>query len=86
MIQPNGKELAADCLFFDQGGPFNQGNIYTFDSDEFTSAMETAEQKVNSVNEEGIKLQKEFTYEKTLDKILEVIQSDTTGVTPKETN
>ena len=86
LIQPNGKELAADGLFFDQGGPFNQGNIYTFDSDEFTSAMETAEQKVNSVNEEGIKLQKEFTYEKTLDKILEVIQSDSTGVTPKETN
>ena len=85
MLQPNGKELAADGIFFNQGGPFNQGNIYTFDTDEFIAAMETAETKVGSKNEEGLKLQKEFTYEKTLDKILDVIQSDTEGVTPTET-
>ena len=85
MLQPNGKELAADGVFFNQGGPFNQGNIYTFDSDEFISAMEKAESKVNTINEEGLKLQKEFTYEKTLNNILQVIQSDTQGVTPKET-
>ena len=70
MLQPNGKELAADGVFFNQGGPFNQGNIYTFDTDEFTAAMETAETKVGTVNEQGIKLQKEFTYEKTLNKTL----------------
>ena len=68
-----------------QGGPFNQGNIYTFDTDEFTAAMETAEKKVDTPNEEGLKLQKEFTYEKTLNKILEVIQSDTGDVPPTET-
>ena len=39
--------------------------------------METAESKADTVNEEGLKLQKEFTYEKTLNKILEVIQNDT---------
>ena len=55
----------------------NQGNIYTFDQDEFVAAMETAESKADVVNEEGLKLQKEFTYEKTLNKILEVIQNDT---------
>ncbi len=85
-VQPNGKDLAADGVFFNQGGPFNQGNIYTFDTDEFTAAMETAEAKVGTVNEQGIKLQKEFTYEKTLNKILEVIQSDTGSVTPTETS
>jgi hypothetical protein len=47
--------------------------------------METAEAKVGTVNEQGVKLQKEFTYEKTLNKILEVIQSDTGDVTPAET-
>ena len=77
LLQPNGKELAADGMFFDQGGPFNQGNIYTFDTDEFIAAMESAEEKATTVNAEGIKLQKEFTYEKTLNKILEVIQNDT---------
>ena len=77
LVQPNGKEIAADGVFFNQGGPFNQGNIYTFDQDEFVAAMETAESKADVVNEEGLKLQKEFTYEKTLNKILEVIQNDT---------
>ena len=77
LLEPNGKELAADGVFFNQGGPFNQGNIYTFDTDEFISAMETAEQKVETKNIEGIKLQKDFTYEKTLDGIIKVIQNDT---------
>ena len=76
LIQPNGKELAADGVFFNQGGPFNQGNIYTFDEEEFISAMESTESKINEENTEGIKLQEEFSYEKSLNKILEVIQSD----------
>jgi hypothetical protein len=77
LLQPNGKELAADGLFFGQGGPFNQGNIYTFDDDEFTAAMELAESKATTTNEEGLKLQKQFTYENTLNKVLDVIQNDT---------
>ena len=77
LLQPNGKELAADGLFFGQDTLFNQGNIYTFDTDEFISAMETAESKAETINEEGLKLQKEFTYEKSLNKILELIQNDT---------
>ena len=64
-------------MFFSQGAPFNQGNIYTFDTDEFVAAMESAEEKANTTNTEGLKLQKEFTYENTLNKILEVIQNDT---------
>ena len=47
--------------------------------------MELAEQKAGAENKEGLKLQKDFTYEKTLDKILQVIQSDTDSVTPNET-
>ena len=84
MLQPNGKELAADGMFFSQGAPFNQGNIYTFDKDEFVAAMEKAESKIDTENTEGIKLQQKFTYEKTVDKIIEVIQSDTEGVTLNE--
>ena len=51
----------------------------------FQERQEAAEAKANTLNEEGLKLQKQFTYEKTLDKILEVIQSDTGDVTPTET-
>ena len=57
-----------------------------FDNDEFVAAMEAAENKVGTENTEGLKLQQEFTYEKSLNKILEVIQSDTQGVTPSETS
>ena len=48
--------------------------------------METAEKKIGTENTEGLKLQKEFTYEKSLNKILEVIQSDTSDVTVNETS
>ena len=77
LVQPNGKEPAADGVFFSSGGPFNQGNIYTFDSDEVIDCMEKAENICEKENEEGKKLQKSFTYSKTLDKIIDVINSDT---------
>ena len=76
LIHPNGKEPAADGIFFSSGGPFNQGNIYTFDSDEFVSSMEKAEGMCQKENEEGKKLKESFTYSNTLDKIIEVIKSD----------
>ena len=40
--------------------------------------------EIDTENTEGIKLQQKFTYEKTVDKIIEVIQSDTEGVTLNE--
>ena len=75
LIEANEKEPAADGLFFPPSGDFNIGNIYKFNKDQAISAMEQAEQKVNTINEEGIKLQKEFTYEKTLNLILEEIEN-----------
>jgi hypothetical protein len=62
-----------DNVFFKEGAPFNQGNIYTFDDDEFIHAMEQAEASCKNENTEGLKLGKELTYENTLDKILSVM-------------
>jgi len=71
LVEPNGTEPVYDNIFFHQGSEFNQGNIHTFDSDEFISAMEKAETKCKVNNSEGEKLKQTFTYENTLNKILE---------------
>jgi len=71
LVNPSGKEPAYDNMFFKEGEEFNQGNIYTFDQDEFIDAMEKAEEKCTITNTEGEKLKHKFTYENTLNKILE---------------
>jgi hypothetical protein len=71
LISPSGKEEVYDNIFFKKGSEFNQGNIYTFDDDEFISAMEKAETICKKENTEGKKLKHKFTYKNTLEKILE---------------
>jgi|TARA_Y100000289_G_scaffold39202_1_gene38683 hypothetical protein len=73
LVQPSGKIPCYDGQFFHQGGAFNQGNIYDFNEDEVIAKLEEAEEKCKTENEEGLKLQKEFSYGKTVDKILEYI-------------
>ena len=73
LLEPDGKEPVYDNVFFKEGAPFNQGNIYTFDEEEFISAMESAEKICKTENLEGLRLVEKFTYEKTLDKILSVM-------------
>jgi hypothetical protein len=72
-ITPNGKIPAYDNIFFREGQPFNQGNIFDFSIEEFLDACDVAIEKAksNPVNENGIKLQQEFTWEKTTNLILE---------------
>jgi len=77
LVKPAGKIPVYDGLFFQQGSPFNQGNIYDWNADEFIAACEEAIKRVEAkpLNEEGLKLQQEFTYAKTLDGILKVLES-----------
>ena len=76
LVNPNGNEEVYDGMFFHKGNNFNQGNIYDFDDDEFIDACEKAIKKVeeNRVNEEGLKLQEEFTLKRTFDSILSEIE------------
>ena len=76
LIEPNGKEPVYDNIFFQEGAEFNQGNIYTFDEDEFISAMEQAEISCQNENKEGLKLAEKFSYDKTLEGILEIIENN----------
>jgi glycosyltransferase involved in cell wall biosynthesis len=72
LVNPTGKIEAYDNVFFRKGSPYNQGNIFDFNHNDFLSACDQAIQRVktNKVNEAGLKLQKQFTYEKMVDSIL----------------
>ena len=58
-------------MFFKEGANINQGNIYDFNEDEFIAGCEEAVKRyeANPVNQAGLKLQDEFTVEKTFDQI-----------------
>jgi glycosyltransferase involved in cell wall biosynthesis len=75
LVQPNGKIEAYDGLFFKPNQPYNQGNIYDFSEDDFISACEEAIKKTesNKINESGLKIQKDFSLDNTLDKLLSII-------------
>jgi len=75
LVQPNGAENAADGVFFQPNGMFNQGNIYTFSDESFYEAIEKALPIAHQYNIEGSKLKEQFTYKNTIDKILNVINN-----------
>jgi glycosyltransferase involved in cell wall biosynthesis len=77
LVNPCGKIEAADGMFFHNGGDFNQGRIFDFNEDEFIDGCEKAIKRVESSkeNKEGLKLQEEFTYEKTTNAILEALNA-----------
>jgi len=75
LLSPNGKISCVDNMFFHTNSPYNQGEFYTFDDDEFIDACGVAVQRVEKSrgNEAGQLLQ-DWTYERTVDKIIEEIQ------------
>ena len=77
LVDPNGKEEAADGVFFKKGSPYNQGKIFTFDEDAFIDGCEKAIEryKASPENTSGLKLQEDFTYSKTVDAIMEAMNA-----------
>ena len=73
LLQADKKEDIYDSLFFHKGAPFNQGSMYSFDENQVVAAMEKAVELSSTKNTEGLKLQEEFTYKRTVDQLLEVI-------------
>jgi hypothetical protein len=76
LIEPNGKIEAYDNMFFHKDQPFNQGNIFDFDPDDFISACEKTIGKVktNKLNSEGLKLQDKFSSDKLKNNILNILK------------
>lgn len=77
MIEPNGKIPCYDNIFFKEGLEFNQGQIFDWDEKDFLNGLDLVESKFknNSINTEGLKLQKQFTYSKMVDSILEIMKN-----------
>lgn len=75
LFNPSKKEPAIDNVFFHNKGDFNIGNWYQWEDDAYISALETSVKKYENhpINSEGVKLQNEFTWKKTVDLILEEI-------------
>jgi len=76
LVEPNSKIEAYDGIFFHKGHPYNQGNIYDFNGDDFISACELAIKKVekDKINRAGLKLQDEFSSDKLVNNILSHIE------------
>ncbi len=72
LFNPINKIPIYDGVFFKEGQPYNQGNIFNWDEEEFIHGCELAIEryKKNPVNEAGLKLQAQFTYDKTLQALL----------------
>lgn len=73
LVQPSGKTPCYDGKFFIKDSGWNQGNFYIWDEEKFGEAMDSAllNRTNNPINTEGLKIQKEFTWARTLDSILE---------------
>lgn len=74
LVEPSGKEECYDGKFFNKGQPFNQGNIYTWDSDNVAECMDLAVSKKGQNNTEGEKLKEEFSYSRSVDCLLKGIK------------
>ena len=74
LVEPSGKEPAYDDKFFKEGVPFNQGNIHTWDSDIVSQAMDTAVSKKGQINAEGEKLKEQFSYSRSVDRLLKGVE------------
>lgn len=68
LVKPSGKEEVYDGMFFNKGQDWNQGDIFTWDEEEFISACEKAVARVeqSKTNEAGLKVAKKFTIDDTI--------------------
>ena len=73
LVEPDGSEPIYDQTFFQQGSPFNQGNMSSISEEKIADSLERSEKFIGKNNNEGVNLGKNLTYEKTLNKLLEII-------------
>ena len=75
LVESSGKEPCYDNKFFNQGAPFNQGNIYTWDSDNVSECMDIAVSKKGQNNTVGEELKSKFSYENTANRLLTELEA-----------
>lgn len=75
MVSPTSRIDSHDGVFFRKGNNTNQGQLFDWSEDDFISGCEEAIKRSNDnkVNEVGLKLQEDFSYEKTFKGITDVL-------------
>jgi len=72
LVEPSGSREPYDNAFFEKGGKFNQGLIFEVSESSMAEAMKKSLQYAKSPNPNGEALREEFSYSKTLDRLLEL--------------
>ena len=75
LIEPSSLKDCYDDIFFKKGQAFNQGQFFDICDEEMENAILKSVSYAKTPNPEGLKLQKQFTYEKTVETILCAINS-----------
>jgi len=75
LIEPSSLKDCYDDVFFKKGQSFNQGQFFDISDQEMDNAILKSLSYAKTPNPEGLKLQKQFTYEKTVETILCAISS-----------
>ena len=75
LIEPSSLKDCYDDVFFKKGQSFNQGQFFDISDQEMDDAILKSVSYAKKPNPEGLKLQKQFTYEKTVETILCAISS-----------
>lgn len=74
LVNPISKRQIYDNIFFTQGHPFSQGNVFDFNDEDLLLAMDKAARIARTSNVEGEKL-RDMTYEKSVSQILNKIEA-----------
>ena len=70
LIEPSSLKDCYDDVFFKKGQSFNQGQFFDISDQEMDDAILKSLSYAKTPNPEGLKLQKQFTYENTVETIL----------------
>lgn len=73
LIEPSKLKDCYDDIFFTRNSAFNQGQFFDISDEELESAILQSESYAKKPNTEGLKLQENFTYSKTVDTLLDAI-------------
>ena len=73
LIEPSKLKDCYDGVFFKQGNAFNQGQFFDITDEEMESAILDSATYAKKPNPEGLKLQNKFTYDGTVETILNAI-------------
>jgi hypothetical protein len=75
LVEPSSLKDCYDDIFFKKDQPFNQGQFFDITDAEIENAILRSVPYAKTPNPSGVKLQKDFTYEKTVETMLCAISS-----------